>query len=58
MKTRGVMAMLLGELKQRLKIVGNSGLPMERRVFALMEAVFMPVSFLTLAGLIVMAALR
>ena len=50
--------MLLGELKQRLKIVGNSGLPMERRVFALMEAVFMPVSFLTLAGLIVMAALR
>lgn len=50
--------MLLGELKQRLRIVGDSGLPMERRAFALMEAVFMPVSFLTLAGLIVMAALR
>ena len=50
--------MLLGELKQRLRIVGDSGLPMERRVFALMEAVFMPVSFLTLVGLIAIAALR
>ena len=51
------MKMLLGEVKQRLKIVGDSWLPMERRVFALMETVFVPVSFLTLVGLVVIAAL-
>lgn len=49
--------MLLGELKQRLWIVCDSRLPTERRAFALLEAVFMPVSFLTLVGLVVIAAL-
>lgn len=49
--------MLLGEHKQRLKIVCDSRLPMERRVFALMESVFMPVSFLTLVGLVIIAVL-
>lgn len=49
---------LLGEFKQRVRIVGDSTLPVERRVFALMEAVFMPVSFLTLVGLVVITVLE
>ena len=51
------MKMLLGELKQRWRIIRDRSLPGERRVFALLEAVFMPVSFVTLAALLVVPAL-
>ena len=35
----------------------DRGMPRERRVFALLEAVFMPVSFATLTGLLVVPVL-
>ena len=44
-------------MKDRWKMVFDRTLPMERRVFAALEAVFMPVSFVTLAGLVVVPVL-
>lgn len=48
---------ILTDIKQRWRIVGDRGMPLERRVFALLEAVFMPVSFLTLGALVVVPAM-
>ena len=47
----------MSSLRQRLLIVADRTLPTERRVFALLEAVFMPVSFLTLAALVLVPLL-
>ena len=42
---------IFSDIKQRWMMAFNRSLPSERRVFAFLEAVFMPVSFLTLITL-------
>ena len=50
--------LILTDVKQRWQIICDRTIPRERRAFALLEAVFMPVSFLTLAALIVVPILE
>lgn len=49
--------MMISEMKQRWRIICDRSVPCERRAFALLEAVFMPVSFVTLVGLVVVPIL-
>ncbi len=49
---------IISDIKQRWRLIGDRTIPCEGRVFAFLEAVFMPVSFVTLAALVVIPFLR
>ena len=49
---------IISDIKQRWRIICDRNVPRERRVFAFLEAVFMPVSFLTLALLVAIPLFR